>query len=103
MQLHNKRTARRPAPSLPGGALATAGRLPHNGIRGGASEAPRRATMSVASGDLGDVTGGHVKIGAAHHYGRNTAWAIAAVVMLLGVIVYTAYSNRQDTAKLTQL
>src|SRR5689334_8339551 len=65
--------------------------------------APRRATMSVASGDLGDVTGGHVKIGAAHHYGRNTAWAIAAAVMLLAVIAYTAYSNRQDAAKLSQL
>ena len=59
--------------------------------------------MSVASGDLGDVTGGHVKIGAAHHWGRNSAIAVGALVVGAFVILYSSYSARDDAAKLGQL
>jgi hypothetical protein len=59
--------------------------------------------MSVASGDLGDVTGGHIKIGVAHHYVRNVAIGAAAVIVGLGVVAFSTYSGRQDTAKLTDL
>jgi hypothetical protein len=59
--------------------------------------------MSVASGDLGDVTGGHVKIGAAHHYGRNGAIAVGALVVAVFVIVFSSYSARDDASKLSQL
>jgi len=59
--------------------------------------------MSVASGDLGDVTGGHIKIGVAHHYVRNAAIGAAAIVIGLGVIAYSSYSSRQDSAKLADL
>jgi hypothetical protein len=63
----------------------------------------RRATMSVASGDLGDVTGGHIKIGVAHHYLRNVAIGAAAIVMALGVVAYSSYSSRKDAGKLADL
>jgi hypothetical protein len=59
--------------------------------------------MSVASGDLGDVTGGHIKIGIAHHYVRNAAIGAAAIVVGLGVVAFSTYSSRQDAAKLAQL
>jgi hypothetical protein len=59
--------------------------------------------MSVASGDLGDVTGGHVKIGGESHLGRNVG-IVVGVVALAGVIFgFTSYSNRQDATKLAQL
>jgi hypothetical protein len=59
--------------------------------------------MSVASGDLGDVTGGHVKIGAAHHYARNAAIGASAVAVAIGVLAFSSYSGRQDAVKLSQL
>ena len=35
--------------------------------------------MSVASGDLGEITGGHVKIGAESHVGRNVGIVVGVV------------------------
>jgi hypothetical protein len=59
--------------------------------------------MSVASGDLGEVTGGHVKIGAESHAGRNVGMIVAVVALAVGIFVYTSYSGKQDSAKLGQL
>lgn len=59
--------------------------------------------MSVASGDLGEVTGGHVKIGAESHAGRNVAIVVGVVALAAGIFGFTSYSNRQDAAKLAQL
>ncbi len=59
--------------------------------------------MSVASGDLGEVTGGHVKIGAESHVGRNVAILVGVVALSAAIFGFTTYSNRQDAAKLAQL
>jgi hypothetical protein len=59
--------------------------------------------MSVASGDLGEVTGGHVKIGAESHVGRNVGIVVGVVALIAAIVGFTSYSNRQDAAKLTQL
>jgi hypothetical protein len=59
--------------------------------------------MSVASGDLGEITGGHVKIGAESHAGRNVAILVSIVVMAAAIFGFTSYSNRQDDTKLAQL
>jgi len=59
--------------------------------------------MSVASGDLGDVTGGHVKIGAESHLGRNLGIGLGALVLVAGIVGFTAYSSKQDASKLSQL
>lgn len=59
--------------------------------------------MSVASGDLGDVTGGHVKIGAASHVGRNATIAVAALAIGLGVVAYTIHAGREDSALMARL
>jgi len=59
--------------------------------------------MSVASGDLGEITGGHVKIGAESHAGRNIGILVAVVAMGAAIFGFTSYSNRQDAAKLAQL
>ena len=59
--------------------------------------------MSVASGDLGDVTGGHLKIGAASHLGRNAAIVVATLAVGLGVVAYTMHSGKEDGALMTQL
>jgi hypothetical protein len=59
--------------------------------------------MSVASGDLGEITGGHVKIGAESHAGRNVG--ILVGVVAIGAVIFgvTTYMSRQDAAKLSQL
>ncbi len=59
--------------------------------------------MSVASIDQGDVTGGHVKIGAASHWGRNLAIAVGAVLLAVGSLGLSIYSNREDAATLNGL
>lgn len=59
--------------------------------------------MSVASGDLGEVTGGHVKIGAESHVVRNVGIVVAVVALGAAIFGYTSYSSRQDAAKLAQL
>jgi hypothetical protein len=59
--------------------------------------------MSVASGDLGEVTGGHVKIGAESHVGRNVGIGVAVVALGAAIIGFTSYSNKQDDAKLEKL
>jgi hypothetical protein len=59
--------------------------------------------MSVASGDLGDITGGHVKIGGESHAGRNVGIVIGVVAVGAAIFGFTSYSNRQDASKLAQL
>ncbi|MDB4967400.1 MAG: hypothetical protein JWN44_3089 [Myxococcales bacterium] len=59
--------------------------------------------MSVASGDLGEVTGGHVKIGSESHVGRNVAIGAALVALAGGIIGFTTYSNKQDGERLAKL
>jgi hypothetical protein len=59
--------------------------------------------MSVASGDLGDVTGGHVKIGAASHAARNIAIVVGAVVLGIAIVAFTSLSRGQDAEKLSKL
>jgi hypothetical protein len=59
--------------------------------------------MSVASGDLGDVTGGHLKIGAASHLGRNAAIVLATLAVGIGVVVYTIHSGQEDGTLMAQL
>jgi hypothetical protein len=59
--------------------------------------------MSVASGDLGEVTGGHVKIGAESHVARNVGIVAAVVALGAGIFGYTSYSSKQDATKLGQL
>lgn len=59
--------------------------------------------MSVASGDLGEVTGGHVKIGAESHVARNVGIVAAVVAFGAAIFMYTSYSGKQDAAKLAQL
>jgi hypothetical protein len=59
--------------------------------------------MSVASGDLGEITGGHVKIGAESHAGRNVGILVGVVAVGAAIFGFTSYSNRQDAAKLAQL
>ena len=59
--------------------------------------------MSVASGDLGEITGGHVKIGVESHAGRNVGIAVAVVALGAGIFGFTSYSNKHDTEKLAQL
>src|SRR6185312_16802274 len=59
--------------------------------------------MSVASGDLGEITGGHVKIGAESHVGRNVGILVGVVAIAAVIFGVTSYMSRQDTAKLAQL
>jgi len=59
--------------------------------------------MSVASGDLGEITGGHVKIGAESHVGRNVGILVGVVAIAAVIFGVTSYMSRQDTAKLSQL
>ena len=59
--------------------------------------------MSVASGDLGEITGGHVRIGAESHAGRNVGIVVAVVALGAAIFGFTSYSNKQDAAKLGQL
>jgi hypothetical protein len=59
--------------------------------------------MSVASGDLSEVTGGHVKIGAESHVGRNVGIGVAVIALGAAIIGFTSYSNKQDDAKLEKL
>lgn len=59
--------------------------------------------MSVASGDLGEVTGGHVKIGVESHMGRNVAIGLAVLALGAGIVGFTTYSNKKDAGRLTQL
>jgi hypothetical protein len=59
--------------------------------------------MSVASGDLGEVTGGHVKIGAESHVGRNLGIVIGVVALGAGIFGFTNYSNKKDAGKLALL
>jgi hypothetical protein len=59
--------------------------------------------MSVASVDPGDLSGGHVKIGAAHHYGRNAGIIVGALVLGALAVGLTIYNSREDAATLTQL
>ncbi len=59
--------------------------------------------MSVASGDLGEVTGGHVKIGAESHLGRNVGILVGVVGLSAAIFGFTSYSNKQDATKLAQL
>ncbi len=59
--------------------------------------------MSVASGDLGEITGGHVKIGVESHIGRNVGILVGVVAVGAAIFGFTSYSNRQDATKLAQL
>lgn len=59
--------------------------------------------MSVASGDLGEITGGHVKIGAESHVGRNVGILVGVVAVAAVIFGVTSYMSRQDAAKLSQL
>ena len=59
--------------------------------------------MGVVSGDLGEVTGGHVKIGAESHVGRNLGIVIGMVALGAAIVSFTLFSNKKDAAKLTQL
>ncbi|MCU1279915.1 MAG: hypothetical protein JWM53_3461 [bacterium] len=59
--------------------------------------------MSVASGDLGEVTGGHVKIGAESHVGRNMGIVVGVVALGAAIFGFTSYSNKKDAAKLSML
>jgi hypothetical protein len=59
--------------------------------------------MSVASGDLGEVTGGHVKIGVESHAGRNVGISIGAVALSAAIFGFTSYSNKKDAALLARL
>ena len=59
--------------------------------------------MSVASGDLGDVTGGHLKIGAASHLGRNAVIVVATLAIGIGVVAYTIHSGQEDGTLMAQL
>ncbi|HEY2746982.1 MAG TPA: hypothetical protein VGL86_20305 [Polyangia bacterium] len=59
--------------------------------------------MTVASGDLGEITGGHVKIGAETHAGRNVGIVVGVIAVGVMIFGFTSYSNRQDTSKLAQL
>jgi len=59
--------------------------------------------MGVASGDLGEVTGGHIRIGAEKHSGRNLGIMIGVVAVAAVIIGFTRYSNRQDATRLSQL
>jgi hypothetical protein len=59
--------------------------------------------MSVGTIDQGDLSGSHVKIGAASHLGRNLG-VIAAIVLLgAGIAGFTMYSGKADAAKLETL
>ena len=58
--------------------------------------------MSVASGDLGEITGGHVRIGAESHVGRNVGIVVGVVALSAAIFGFTSYSNKQDAAKLAQ-
>lgn len=59
--------------------------------------------MSVASGDLGDITGGHVRIGSESHVGRNVGIVVGVVALSAAIFGFTTYSNKQDAAKLARL
>lgn len=59
--------------------------------------------MSVASGDLGEITGGHVRIGVESHVGRNVGIIAGVVALGAGIFGFTSYSNKQDGAKLARL
>jgi hypothetical protein len=59
--------------------------------------------MSVASVDPGDLSGGHVKIGAAHHYGRNAGIIVGALLLGALAVWLTIHDSREDAATLTQL
>jgi hypothetical protein len=59
--------------------------------------------MSVASGDLGEITGGHVRIGAESHVGRNVGIVVGVVALGVAIFGFTSYSNKQDATKLAQL
>lgn len=59
--------------------------------------------MSVASGDLGEITGGHVRIGAESHAGRNIGIVVGVVALGAAIFGFTSYSNKQDAAKLASL
>lgn len=59
--------------------------------------------MSVASGDLGDITGGHVRIGAESHVGRNVGIVVGVVALSVAIFGFTSYSNKQDAGKLARL
>jgi hypothetical protein len=59
--------------------------------------------MSVASGDLGEITGGHVRIGAESHAGRNIGIVVGVVALGAAIFGFTSYSNKKDAAKLAQL
>jgi hypothetical protein len=59
--------------------------------------------MSVASVDPGDLSGGHVKIGAAHHYARNAGIVVGALLLGALAVGLTLYNSREDAATLTQL
>jgi hypothetical protein len=59
--------------------------------------------MSVASGDLGEITGGHVRIGAESHVGRNVGIVVGVVALSAAIFGFTSYSNKQDAGKLARL
>jgi hypothetical protein len=59
--------------------------------------------MSVASGDLGEITGGHVRIGAESHIGRNVGIVVGVVALGAAIFGFTSYSNKQDAGKLARL
>jgi hypothetical protein len=59
--------------------------------------------MSVVSVDDGDTTGGHVKIGAPSHVGRNLGFLAAAGVLVAAIVWYNSYQGKQDAARLETL
>ena len=59
--------------------------------------------MSVVSADPGDLSGGHVKIGAASHWGRNLGIAVGALALGAAVVGWTMYNSRGEAQSLAQL
>ena len=59
--------------------------------------------MSVGAMDQGDLSGSHVKIGAASHVGRNLGIFAAVAVLGAAIAGFTMYSGKADAAKLEQL
>jgi hypothetical protein len=59
--------------------------------------------MSLVSGDLAWITGGHVKIGAASHLRRNLGVVFGVLALSAGIFGFTSYWPQKDSAKLAQL
>jgi hypothetical protein len=58
--------------------------------------------MGVASIDPGDVTGGHVKIGAPSHIVRNLGVIVALAAAGAGIYTFQKISTQKDEVRLEQ-